>query len=60
MEVRSGSALLEQLRWVTPRQLTAVQGAGEALSFQGRSNDPGAFRRVNVLELALSDFPIQR
>ncbi|QEY32806.1 hypothetical protein EVJ50_11760 [Synechococcus sp. RSCCF101] len=59
VEVRSGSALLAQLTRVAPRgvQFLTVQEIDEALTFEGRANDPDAFGRINVLELALADLP---
>jgi len=61
--VRSGSALLEQLRRVTPQGLqlqslrvqgTVIQLSGEALA----SGDPGPLERINALVLALQALPM--
>lgn len=53
--VGSGSALLEELRRRTPRglQLSEVIQEGNSLRLRGQANDPGAFARINALQLQL-------
>lgn len=53
--VRSGSALMEELRRRTPQgvQLTDVRVDGEQLRLKGLAFDPGAFARINALQLDL-------
>jgi type IV pilus assembly protein PilN len=53
--VRSGSALMEDLRRRTPQgvQLSAVRVEGEQLRLKGLASDPGAFARINALQLDL-------
>lgn len=58
--VRSGSALMEDLRRRTPQgvQLSAVRVEGEQLRLKGLASDPGAFARINALQLALMRSPL--
>ena len=53
--VRSGSALLEQLRRVTPQgvRLVSVDANSSKLLIQGESQGPNAFERINALNLSL-------
>ena len=53
--VRSGSALMEELRRRTPQgvQLTDVRVVGEQVRMKGLAFDPGAFARINALQLDL-------
>ena len=58
--VRSGSALLEDLRRRTPAgvQLTEVKVEPALLHLKGRATDPQAFARINALQLALQASPL--
>lgn len=58
--VRSGSALMEDLRRRTPRGLQYGELVQEAnqLRLKGQANDPGAFARINALQLRLQDSPL--
>ena len=53
--VRSGSALLEQLRRVTPQgvRLVSVDANPSQLLIKGESQDTNAFERINALDLNL-------
>ena len=53
--VRSGSALMEDLRRRAPQgvQLTEARVAGDQLRLKGLASDPGAFARINALQLDL-------
>ena len=60
--VRSGSALLEQLRRVTPQgvQLQDLSVTGDAIKLTGSvqtGGRPGALERINALVLALAALP---
>jgi type IV pilus assembly protein PilN len=58
--VRSGSALMEDLRRRTPRGLQYGELIQEAnqLRLMGQANDPGAFARINALQLQLQRSPL--
>lgn len=61
--VPSGSALLEQLRRVTPAgvQLQSLRVQGNAIELSGEAQaalDPGPLERINALVLALAALPI--
>ena len=58
--VRSGSALLEDLRRRTPEgvQYVKVREEGPLLRIEGRSSDPQAFARINALQLELQRSPL--
>jgi len=61
--VPSGSALLEQLRRVTPAgvQLQSLRVQGNAIELSGEAQaslDPGPLERINALGLALAALPI--
>jgi len=58
--VQSGSALLTELQRVTPIgvQISALQVQGDQLQLKGAAADPGAFRRVNGLQLLLGASPL--
>ena len=58
--VRSGSALLEDLRRRTPAgvQLTEVKVEPASLHLKGRATDSQAFARINALQLALQASPL--
>ena len=58
--VRSGSALLEDLRRRTPAgvQFTEVKVEPALLQLKGRATDPQAFARINALQLALQASPL--
>jgi len=61
--VPSGSALLEQLRQVTPAgvQLQSLRVQGNAIELSGEAQaalDPGPLERINALVLALAALPI--
>lgn len=61
--VRSGSALLEQLRRVTPGgvQLQSVRVQGDAIQISGEvaaAMAPGPLERINALVLALAALPM--
>jgi type IV pilus assembly protein PilN len=58
--VRSGSALLEDLRRRTPAgvQVTEVKVEPASLQLKGRTTDPQAFARINALLLALRASPL--
>ena len=58
--VRSGSALLEDLRRRTPAgvQFTDVKVEPALLHLKGRATDPQAFARINALQLALQASPL--
>ena len=58
--VRSGSALLEDLRRRTPAgvQFTEVKVEPALLHLKGRATDPQAFARINALQLALQASPL--
>lgn len=58
--VRSGSALLEDLRRRTPAgvQVTEVKVEPASLQLKGRATDPQAFARINSLQLALQASPL--
>jgi type IV pilus assembly protein PilN len=58
--VRSGSALLEDLRRRTPTgvQLTEVKVEPARLHLKGRATDPQAFARINALQLGLQASPL--
>jgi len=58
--VRSGSALLEDLRRRTPAgvQFTEVKVEPALLQLKGRATDPQAFGRINALQLALQASPL--
>ena len=57
--VRSGSALLEQLRRVTPQQIQLVSVAAQPskLVIKGAAQGPDAFARLNALVLNLQALP---
>lgn len=58
--VRSGSALLEDLRRRTPArvQFTDLKVEPALLHLKGRATDPQAFARINALQLALQASPL--
>ena len=57
--VRSGSALLEQLRRVTPQsvRLVSVDASPTKLLIKGESQGTDAFERINALDLNLEMLP---
>ena len=57
--VRSGSALLEQLRQVTPQgvRLVSVAASPTKLLIKGESQGTDAFERINALDLNLEVLP---
>ena len=57
--VRSGSALLEQLRRVTPQgvRLVSVDANPSKLLIKGESQGTDAFQRINALDLNLEALP---
>ena len=57
--VRSGSALLEQLRQVTPQgvRLVSVDANPSKLLIKGESQGTDAFERINALDLNLESLP---
>ena len=57
--VRSGSALLEQLRHVTPQgvRLLSVDANPSKLLIKGESQGTDAFQRINALDLNLEALP---
>ena len=57
--VRSGSALLEQLRQVTPQgvRLVSVDASPTKLLIKGESHGTNAFERINALDLNLEALP---
>ena len=57
--VRSGSALLEQLRQVTPQgvRLVSVNANPSQLRIKGESQGTDAFARINALDLNLEALP---
>ena len=57
--VRSGSALLEQLRQVTPQgvRLVSVDASPSQLLIKGEALGTGAFERINALDLNLEALP---
>ena len=57
--VRSGSALLEQLRQVTPQgvRLVSVDANPSKLQIKGESQGTDAFERINALDLNLEALP---
>ncbi|MDO6351449.1 pilus assembly protein PilP [Synechococcus sp. YX-04-1] len=57
--VRSGSALLEQLRQVTPQgvRLVSVDANPSKLLIKGESQGSDAFERINALDLNLEALP---
>ena len=57
--VRSGSALLEQLRRVTPQavRLVSVDANPSKLLIKGESRGTNAFERINALDLNLEALP---
>ena len=57
--VRSGSALLEQLRQVTPQgvRLLSVDANPSQLLIKGESQGTDAFQRINALDLNLEALP---
>ena len=57
--VRSGSALLEQLRRVTPQgvRLVSVDANPSKLLIKGESQGTNAFERINALDLKLEALP---
>ena len=57
--VRSGSALLEQLRRVTPQgvRLVSVDANPSKLLIEGESQGTDAFERINALDLNLEALP---
>ena len=57
--VRSGSALLEQLRRVTPQgvRLVSVDANPSQLLIKGESQGTDAFQRINALDLNLEALP---
>ena len=59
MAVRSGSALLEQLRQVTPQgvRLVSVDANPSQLLIKGESQGTNAFERINALDLNLEALP---
>ena len=59
MAVRSGSALLEQLRRVTPQglRLLSVDANPSKLLIKGESQGTDAFQRINALDLNLESLP---
>ena len=58
--VRSGSALMEDLRRRAPQgvQFTDARVEGEQLRLKGLASDPGAFARINALQLDLQRSPL--
>lgn len=58
--VRSGSALMEDLRRRAPQgvQFTEARVEGDQLRIKGLSADPGAFARINALQLDLQRSPL--
>jgi type IV pilus assembly protein PilN len=58
--VRSGSALLEDLRRRTPAgvQITELRVEPTVLHLKGRATDPQAFARINALQLELQTSPL--
>lgn len=58
--VRSGSALMEDLRRRAPQgvQLTEARVEGDQLRLKGLASDPGAFARINALQLDLQRSPL--
>ena len=58
--VRSGSALMEDLRRRAPQgvQFTEARVEGDQLRIKGLSSDPGAFARINALQLDLQRSPL--
>ena len=58
--VRSGSALLEDLRRRTPAGVQFTEGKVEPalLRLKGRATDPKAFARINALQVALQTSPL--
>ena len=57
--VRSGSALLEQLRQVTPQavRLVSVDASSTKLLIKGESQGTNGFERINALDLNLEALP---
>ena len=57
--VRSGSALLEQLRLVTPQgvRLVSVDASPTKLLIKGESHGTDAFERINALDLNIEALP---
>ena len=57
--VRSGSALLEQLRQVTPQgvRLVSVDASPTKLLIKGESHGTDAFERINALDLNIEALP---
>ena len=57
--VRSGSALLEQVRRVTPQsvRLVSVDANPSKLLIKGESQGTDAFQRINALDLNLEALP---
>ena len=57
--VRSGSALLEQLRQVTPQgvRLVSIDANPSKLQIKGESQGTDAFERINALDLNLEALP---
>jgi len=57
--VRSGSALLEQLRQVTPQgvRLVSVDANSSKLLIKGESQGRDAFERINALDLNFEALP---
>lgn len=58
--VRSGSALMEDLRRRTPQgvQLTDARVEADTLRLKGQAFDPRAFERINALQLGLQRSPL--
>ncbi|MEB3307503.1 MAG: PilN domain-containing protein [Cyanobacteriota bacterium] len=58
--VRSGSALMEDLRRVAPQgvQFTDARVEGTMLRLKGQAADPRAFVRINALQLELQRSPL--
>lgn len=58
--VRSGSGVMEDLRRRTPAgvQLSEARVEGDLLKLKGLAVDPGAFARINALELDLKRSPL--
>ncbi len=58
--VRSGSALMEDLRRRAPQgvQFTETRVEGDQLRIKGLAADPGAFARINALQLELQRSPL--
>jgi type IV pilus assembly protein PilN len=58
--VRSGSALMEDLRRRAPQgvQFTEARVEGDLLRLKGLASDPGAFARINALQLNLQRSPL--